>query len=194
MSGTYDSGLDVTSLLRDWNAGRDGAEDRLLDAVYQELRVIASRRFRKERQKITFQPTDLVHEAYLKLIDQQRVTWQNRAHFFAMASQIMRRLLVDRARKRQASKRGGDLERITLETGQAFADRPTDLLALDDALQELAKLDPQRARLVELRFFAGLKFKEIAEITGQSLPTINRHWRATKAWLYRALRHAPTDA
>lgn len=180
---------DVTGLLFAWRDGDARAQGPLLDAVYAELHAIAVRQFRGERRQLTLQPTALVHEAYLKLIDQKRVDWKNRAQFFAIAAQTMRRILVDQARRRRAEKRGGHWQRIALEVVENRAPEQTvDLVALDDALDALAKVDPWKARLVELRFFAGLKFKDIAMIGGRSLPTVNRNWRAARAWLYRSLQ------
>ena len=181
--------LDITSLLLDWGRGDRDSREALFDAVYGELHAIATQQHRKEHRDETLQPTALVHEAYLKLIEQDRVDWRNRAQFYAVSAQIMRRILIDRARKRSAEKRGGGtvcLDLGSIDPGDDI--QSTDVLALHDALLTLAEIDAEKARLVEMRFFAGLKFKDIAELEGVSVPTINRRWRAARAWLYRDLR------
>ena len=190
-SGTHH---DITELLLDWSRGETRSGDLLFDAVYQQLHSIASRQFRGEQRNVTYQPTALVHEAFLRLVDQNRVDWQNRAHFFAFAARIMRQILVDRARSRRAQKRGGDQKVVALDTTDIGGwDRPADLVALDDALARLAELSPDRAKLVELRFFGGLKFKDIALLTGVSQPTVTRRWRAARAWLYNELSAGGND-
>jgi RNA polymerase sigma factor (TIGR02999 family) len=178
----------VTELLV---AARDGdrtAFDRLLPAVYGELRRLARRQLGRERQGHTLLATDLAHEAYLKLVDQARVEWQGRAHFFAVAARAMRQVLIDYARKRSTDKRGGDAVRTTLGD-RAFAAEysPEQLLALDQALDRLAELDERLPRVVEMRFFAGLKEQEIAEVLGTSERTIQRDWARARAWLYKEL-------
>lgn len=176
---------DVTQLLLAWSSGNREALDQLLPLVYHELRKIAERYLKRERSGHTLQTTALVHEAYLKLIDQRQVQWQNRAHFFGIAAQAMRRILVDHARSRQTGKRGSGGVRITLDENLAVSDeRAADLLALDDALNALAELDPQKSRIVELRYFGGLSIEETAEVLGIGTATVIRQWRLARAWLY----------
>lgn len=178
-----ETSADVTQLLLAWSSGRREALDQLLPLVYHELRKIAERYLRRERSGHTLQTTALVHEAYLKLIDQRQVQWQNRAHFFGIAAQAMRRILVDHARSRQTGKRGG--LRLTLDENLDVSDeRAADLLALDDALNALAALDPQKSRIVELRYFGGLSIEETAEVLGIGTATVTRQWRLARAWLY----------
>lgn len=187
---------DVTQLLVRWSAGDAGALERLLPLVYGELRRIASNQLRHERPDHTLAPTALVHELYFRLVDQSRTSWQNRAHFFGLAAQLMRRILVDHARAQQAEKRGGLVTRISLdemleEDGEPSgkdADAAADVLAIDDALERLAALDPDQARIVELRFFGGLTVDETASVLKRSPRTVKREWRLARAWLYRALR------
>lgn len=181
---------DVTGLLLAWGTGDAGAGERLLPAVYDELRRQAGRAMRREGDAHTLQATALVHEAYLRLVDQNRVAWRNRAHFFAIAAQMMRRVLVDHARTRLAAKRGGQLHRVTLGdvgAGAEQGDGDVDLLALHDALDQLAVLDPRQARLVELRYFGGLGIEETAEALGVSPATVKRDWAVARAWLRREL-------
>jgi RNA polymerase sigma factor (TIGR02999 family) len=175
-------------LLVAWGKGDDGALATLLPLVYDELRQLARRHLRGERQGHTLQPTALVHEAYARLVDQERIPWQGRTHFFAMAAETMRRILVDHARKRHAAKRGGQGIQITLDESLAVADRrDVDVIALDDALNGLASLDAMQAKLVELRFFSGLGIEETAKVLGISPATVKREWSAAKAWLYREM-------
>ena len=162
------------------------ALDRLLPLVYGELRRLAASYLKQERPDHTLQPTALVHEAYLRLTRQRDVVWQNRAHFFGIAAQMMRRILVDHARKRQAAKRDAAAFRIVTDVDDA-ADRAPELLALDAALSSLETLDPQQAKVVELRFFAGLTVEETAEVAGISEATVKRDWRTAKAWLRREI-------
>ena len=174
----------ITQLLIEWNNGRSGALQDLLPLVYGELRGLAARRLRRERPDHTLQPTALVHEAYIRLVDQRRVRWQNRAHFYGVAAQVMRRILVDRARKRAADKRGAGWQRVTLVGDKTpNGSRDVDVLALDDALQRLAALDPQQERIVELRYFGGLTLDETAEVMGISTATVKREWAIARAWL-----------
>lgn len=178
-------------ILKDWSAGRRESADVLLSLVYDELRKIARRYLRKERSDHTLQPTALVHEAYMKLIDLSDVSWQDRAHFFAVASSVMRNILVDHARARLAEKRGGEGQRIALEDVVSFSREPdVDLLALDEALNKLAKFDEQQSRLVELRFFGGLTIEETAHVLGISPATVKREWTVAKAWLFRQMKSA----
>lgn len=185
--GTNNSG-GVTQTLLNWSSGdREAAAD-LLPLVYDELRRLASIYLSRERQDHTLQPTALVHEAYLRLIDQTRVEWQNRAHFFGVAAEMMRRILIDHAKRTKASKRGGFAEKLALDEAVAFSeDQEVDLLALDDALSDLARLDPRQSRIVELRFFGGLTLEETAEVTKLSRATVEREWVMAKAWLYSQL-------
>ena len=182
----------VTAALVDWGRGDAGAAERLLELVYPELHRIAERQMRREREGHTLQPTALVHEAYLKLVDQSRVDWRNRAHFLGVAAQAMRRLLVDHARGRDRDKRGGgatllELDSAAGESGLAVPARSVDLLALDQALERLAALDAVQARLVELRFFGGLSIEEAAEALGVSTATAGRDFRSARAFLAREL-------
>jgi RNA polymerase sigma factor (TIGR02999 family) len=176
---------EVTKLLIRLTEGDHAVLDALLPAVYDELRRLAANYLRRERASHTLQPTALVHEAYIRLVDQTRVEWQNRAHFFGVAAQMMRRILVDHARSQAAEKRGGDAQKLSLDENiDVSAMRPSELVALDEALERLAELDPQKSRLVELRFFGGLSVEETAEVLGVSAPTVKRQWRMAKAWLY----------
>jgi RNA polymerase sigma factor (TIGR02999 family) len=176
-------------LLVEWGNGDRQALEKLTPLVYQELKRLAARYLRRERQEHTLQSTALVHEAWLRLIDQNHVHWQNRAQFFGIAAEMIRRILIDHARNRQAAKRGDGALKLTLDDALAAPDiRDLDLVALDDALQDLAKFDPQQSRMVELRFFAGLSIEESAEVLGVSPATVKREWAAARAWLYRELR------
>jgi RNA polymerase sigma factor (TIGR02999 family) len=180
---------DVTALLRAWSAGDSSAADRLLAIVYRELRRQAKRYLARERADHTLRPTALVNEAYLRLVQQRRVVWQDRAQFFAVAATVMRRLLVDYARQHHAAKRGA-LRIVSLDDGEtlALAAAPDlDLLALNDALSELARVDPLRTQMIELRFFAGLTTDETAEALGVSSATVTRSWRLARAWLHARL-------
>jgi RNA polymerase sigma factor (TIGR02999 family) len=178
----------VTELLAEVSRGNAAAMDRLVPLVYAELRAIAARYLRREAHDHTLQPTALVNEAYIRLVGQREVAWQNRSHFFGVAASLMRRILVDHARARRAEKRAGGLSRVTLDDAHIpAAERDVDLVELDDALADLAVKDPKLARLVELRYFAGLTTKETAEVLGVSASTVEREWVAARAWLYRAL-------
>jgi len=179
---------DMTTLLSAVERGGDLARTQLLDRVYVELRELASSHLRRERPDHTLQPTALVHEAYLKLIGQNELSFRSRAEFFGAAAQVMRRILVDHARRSQAAKRGGGRVRETLDTGSiAVDDRAGDLLEIDDALRKFADTDPERARIVELRFFGGLSNAEAGEILGVSTRSVERAWRVARAWLLREL-------
>jgi RNA polymerase sigma factor (TIGR02999 family) len=179
---------DVTQLLVAWNEGNQDALECLLPVVYDELRKLAKSYLRRERPDHTLQATALVHEAYLRLIDQNQVTWQNRAHFFGIAAQMMRRILVNHAEARRADKRGGGAQKLSLDEAIDLAeDRAVDLIALDDALKALAEFDPQQARIVELRYFGGLSIEETAEVVGVSPATVKREWSTAKMWLHREL-------
>lgn len=181
------AGLDVAVLLRAWSGGDSKALDKLTPIVYDELRRLARHYLRGERPDHSLQTTALVHEAYLRLVDHTRMEWQDRAHFFAVSARVMRRILVDHARRRNA-KRGRGLRRVALEEATMVGgERPTDLAALDDALTSLAERDPRKAQVVEMRFFGGLSVDESAEVLGVSSVTVMREWRTAKAWLYREL-------
>lgn len=178
----------VTELLINWGEGDKQALDQLLPIVYGELRRQAGRYLRKERVGHTLQTTALIHEAYIRLIDQRRVKWQNRSHFFGIAAQLMRRILVDHARTKQRLKRGGSDLRVSLAEATVTAkSKDLDVVALDEALEKLAVLDQQQARIVELRFFSGLTVEETAEVMSLSPATIKRDWSMAKAWLHREL-------
>ena len=183
---------EVTRLLLAWNAGDQAALEKLMPLVYGELRQLAERHFRKERRGHTLQPTAVVHEAYFRLIDQTRVTWKNRGHFLAIASQAMRRILIDHARGRGAEKRGGEVEKVTLDVAIASPEpsREVDILALDEALDRLKALDGTQAQIVELRFFGGLTIEETADVMETSPSSIKRDFRSAKAWLFRELNLA----
>jgi RNA polymerase sigma factor (TIGR02999 family) len=179
---------DVTALLIAWSNGDEQARDQLLPLVYDELREIAHRYLSRERRDHTLQTTALVHEAYLRLIDQRAVQWQNRAHFFGVAAQLMRRILIDYARSHQTAKRGQGAVKLSLDDAVNVADeRAGVLLAVDEALDRLAQFDQTKSRVVELKFFGGLTVEETAEALGLSVPTIVRQWRLAKAWLYQEL-------
>lgn len=174
---------EVTRLLLKINAGEKQAVEELVPLVYNELRKLAAHYLKSEREGHTLQPTALVHEAFLKLVEQE-TAWQNRNHFFAMAANLMRRILVDYARAYKAEKRGGAMEKVSLEDAFVFVkEKPSEMLALDEALQELAKIDARRAKVVELKFFGGLNHDEIAEILGIHVNTVLRDWNLARAWL-----------
>ena len=178
----------ITDLLVAWGDGDQAALERLFPLVYDELRRLAAFYLRRERSDHTLQPTALVNEVYLRLVDQRRVGWQNRAQFFGVAAQMMRRILVSHARSRHAAKRGGSDQRITLQDELAVTDqRDVNLLALDDALTKLEAIDPEKSKLVELRFFSGLTVPETAEVMSISPRTVDRQWQTAKAWLYREI-------
>ncbi|MBI2838287.1 MAG: sigma-70 family RNA polymerase sigma factor [Acidobacteria bacterium] len=179
---------DVTRLLKDWSAGDSAALDQLIPIVGAELRAVAARYLRRERQDHTLQPTALVNEAYLRLIDQKQVQWQNRAHFVGVAAQMMRRILVDYARNHNRGKRGGGARKVSLDEAVVLsAERADDLVELDDALTALAAFDDRKSRVVEMRYFGGLSVKETAEVLQVSEMTVARDWKLAKAWLYTTL-------
>lgn len=180
---------DVTVLLGEWSRGNRTALNQLLPLVYGELRRVAARQLRRERADHTLQPTALVHEAFIRLVDQRRVVWQNRGQFFGVACQMMRRLLVDRARAHRMAKRSGQWARVTLDDA-ARTTPPLDLdvLDLDAALTRLASFDPRKSQLAELRFFGGLSLAEAGEALGISMATAERDWQAARAWLLKELR------
>lgn len=179
----------ITELLIDWGKGDQAALEKLMPLVYNELRRLATAYLRRERASHTLQPTALVNEAYLRLIDQRNAQWQNRAHFFGISAQLMRRILVDHARQHQAVKRGGsNQQRLSITSVEEIAMQPAvDLLALNEALDELASMDPQQAQIVELKFFGGLSIDETAEVLGISHATVERDWKMARAWLRRQL-------
>src|SRR5438128_3316011 len=186
MAGT--SPQEVTRLLLDWSNGNQAALDRLMPLVDRELHRLAHHYMRNEKPGHTLQTTALVNEAYLRLIDQRHVHWKNRAHFFALSAQLMRRILVDHARKRQYEKRGGGAQKISFdETMVVSQERGADLIALDEALNKLAAIDERKSKVVELRFFGGLSVEETAEALHISAVTVMREWSMAKAWLYNSL-------
>lgn len=179
---------DVTGLLLKWQQGDSAALDQLTPLVYDELRRIAHRYMRQERDGHTLQTTALVNEAYVRLVGQQQIEWQNRSHFFAVTAQVMRHVLTDHARRRLYDKRGGGAEHLPLEETDAMTqERAAELVALDEALNELARLDPRKSRVVELRYFGGLSLEETADVLEVSVMTVRRDWRAAKAWLYKTV-------
>jgi RNA polymerase sigma factor (TIGR02999 family) len=183
----------VSNLLFNWCEGDQAAREALIPLVYDELRRLARRHLRLQRPDHTLQSAALVHEAYLRLIHQDRPQWQNRAHFFGVASQLMRNILVDHARKRLAAKRGAGAPRLTLDPQIALPqEREVDLVALDDALKHLATLDSQQSRLVELRFFGGLSIQETSVVLGISPATVKREWASARAWLHQEMKNRDT--
>lgn len=180
---------DLTGLLIEWRQGDKAALDKLTPLVYDEMRRIAHRYVQHEHNGHTLQTTALVNEAYLRLASQQKIEWQNRAHFFAVTAQVMRHILIDHARRRHYAKRGGDLQQVPLEDAAVMTQqRAAELVALDEALDDLAKLDPRKSQVVELRYFGGLSLEETAEVLEISPMTVRRDWRAAKAWLYRRMK------
>jgi len=186
--GTTVDSTNITALLTDWSCGDRAALDRVIPLVYGELRQIARRQLRRERGDHTLQATGLVHEAFARLVDQRRVQWDDREHFFRVAAHLMRRILVDYARRHHAAKRGGGTDVLSLtEAARAGTIEPFPILPLDEALDRLAKVDPDQARIVELRVFGGLTIEETAHAIGVSGSTVTREWRTARAWLYREL-------
>lgn len=186
-----DSPSQISQLLTQWSAGEEQALDELMPRVYRELRAMAARQLRNERPDHTLQTTGLVHEAFLRLIQQEGVEWTNRAHFYAVASTAMRRVLVDYARRRQAEKRGGDPQRVSLDKVELAVSPDVDLIDLEDCLARLEELDPQQAKVVELRYFAGCTIDEVAEVLEISPSTVQREWRMAKVWLRAELQRTP---
>lgn len=183
---------DVTTLLRQFSAGDADAAGELIPLLYKDLRRMAAYYLRQERRDHTLQPTALVHETYLRLMDQKDVHWQNRSQFFGVAAQLMRRILVDYARSHHAAKRGGAMAKVSLDQAIILSREATgDMLVLDETLTRLAEIDPQQARVVELRVFGGLTVEETAELLGVSTATVKRDWSMAKAWLMRELRKEP---
>jgi RNA polymerase sigma factor (TIGR02999 family) len=180
---------DLTGLLIQWRQGDKSALDRLTPLVYDAIRRLAHRYVQREREGHTLQTTALVNEAYLRLAGSQNIPWQNRSHFFAVTAQVMRRILIDHARRRHYVKHGGGAQQVALDEAVAMShERAAELVALDEALDELAQLDPRKSRVVELRYFGGLSLEETAEVLEVSPMTVRRDWRAAKAWLYRRMR------
>ena len=181
----------ITQLLKDWGNGDETARDQLMPLVYEELRHMAHRHMRKEPSGHTLQTSALVHEAYMRLVDQKAVQWQNRAHFYGIAAQMMRRILVDHARGRQYAKRGGDARPVSLDEGAIVSEeRAAEVVALDEALISLAAIDQRKSQIVTLRFFGGLSIEETAAVLAVSPGTVMRDWTLAKAWLRREMRAA----
>jgi RNA polymerase sigma factor (TIGR02999 family) len=179
----------LTELLSDWQQGDQTALNKLTPLVYDELRRIAHRYVRRERNGHTLGTTALVNEAYLRLAEQKKIEWQNRSHFFAVTAQVMRHILIDHARRRHYAKHGGELQRVSLSEAEVMSpERARELLALDEALAELAKMDLRKSRVVELRYFGGLGLEETADVLEISVMTVRRDWRAAKAWLFRRMK------
>jgi RNA polymerase sigma-70 factor, ECF subfamily len=184
----------ITERLSAWSSGDAAALDDVISALYHELRRMADRYLRQESSDHTLQPTALVHEAYLRLVDQTRVNWQNRAHFFGVAARMMRRILVDHARSKHRDKRGGAATKLPLDEALNLSQgRAADLVALDDALESLAALDERKSRVVELRYFGGLSVEETARVLGVSPQTVLRDWKLAKAWLYQRIKAEARD-
>jgi RNA polymerase sigma factor (TIGR02999 family) len=182
------SSHEVTQLLIDWSNGSQAAHERLIPLVERELHRLAHHYMRREKPGHSLQTTALVHEAYLRLVDQKHVHWKNRGHFFALAAQLMRRILVDRARSRRYAKRGGGAHRISFDETRVFSrERGADLIALDEALERLTAIDERKGKVVEMRFFGGLSVEETAEALGISGITVMREWKMARAWLYNSL-------
>jgi RNA polymerase sigma-70 factor, ECF subfamily len=188
-----ENGENISLLLRAWSGGDQGALERLTPIVYDELRRLARRYMKGERAGHSLQTTALVNEAYTRLVDYKRMQWQDRAHFFAVSAQLMRRILVEHARRHNL-KRGGGVVHVSLEEAAVVgADEDTDLVGLDDAMNSLARIDPRKVQVVEMRFFGGLSVEETAEVLKVSPITVKRDWRAAKAWLYRELTGRSAD-
>jgi RNA polymerase sigma factor (TIGR02999 family) len=190
-----ESSQQITRLLASWELGDQGALDRLMPLVYGELRRLAHRYMRRERREHTLQTSALINEAYIRLVEQREVNWQNRAHFFGIAAKLMRRILVDHARSKGYAKRGAGAKRVSLDEGLAVAEtQGAEVVAIDDALKSLEAMDPRKSRIVEMRFFGGLTIDETATALGISTPTVEREWRAARAWLHRAVSKGDTRA
>ena len=184
---------DVTRLLVDWGNGNQAALDELIPLVHDELRRLAGRYMRRENPGHTLQTSALVNEAYLRLVDQKSVQWQNRAHFFGVAAQLMRRILVDHARSRSRAKRGGGAQMVSLAEQAVISREVADVIALDDALKNLAEMDLRKSQIVEMKFFGGLTTEEVAEVLKVTSRTVEREWRKAKAWLNRAISKGATN-
>jgi RNA polymerase sigma factor (TIGR02999 family) len=183
---------EVTRLLVDWGNGDQAALDELIPLVYDELHRLAGRYMRRESQGHTLQTSALINEAYLRLIDQKSVQWQNRAHFFGVAAQLMRRILVDHARSRARAKRGGGAQMVSLAEQGGVSKEVAEVIALDEALKNLAEIDPRKSQIVEMKFFGGLTTEEVAEVLKFTTRTVEREWRKAKAWLHRAISKGET--
>lgn len=182
------SAEEITDLLLDWGRGEKAALDRVIPMVYEELRRLAHRQMRRERAGDTLQTTGLINEAYLRLVDYARMRPRDRAHFYAIAAQAMRRILIERARSRHSAKRGSGAQRLSLdEVGNVSDERSADLVALDEALTNLAAIDPRKAQIVELKYFGGMTIEEAANVLGVSTPTVERDWHTAKIWLHREI-------
>ncbi|MCI0392662.1 MAG: sigma-70 family RNA polymerase sigma factor [Acidobacteria bacterium] len=185
---------EVTQLLQAWRDGDESALDRLMPMVYDELRRMARRFMRNERKGHTLQTSALINEAYLRLVEREGIDWQNRAHFFGVAAQAMRRVLVDYARARNYQKRAGKAQQVSLDEAANIAEeRAAEIVALDDALESLARFDQRKCRVVELRYFGGLSVEETAEVLGVSVPTVMRDWNTAKVWLLREINQEASD-
>ena len=192
---TSETPATVTQLLEEWSRGDQDALNRLMPLIYGELRSLASHHLRRERPDHTLQTMDLVNEAYMRLADQKRVRWQSRAHFLAIAAQMMRRILINHAQNRLRAKRGGGARKLSIDEAPTLSmERAPDLVALDDALTSLAELYPQQARIVEMRYFAGMTSEEIGHVLGVSSPTVKRKLSMARAWLYRSLTEGDSSA
>jgi RNA polymerase sigma factor (TIGR02999 family) len=186
---------EVTQLLVEWRHGDKAALDQLIPLVYDELRRLARGYMRREKEGHTLQTSALIHEAYLRLVDQKNVQWNNRAHFFGVAAQLMRQILVDHARSRSRAKRGGNAQKVSLAELSAISVELAEVIALDDALNELAELDSRKSQIVEMKFFGGLTNEEVAEVLKITSRTVEREWRKAKAWLQRAIsKVVPNEA
>ena len=183
---------DVTALLHDWCKGNQAVKEQLFELVYDALRKLARSHLRRERSDHTLQATALVHEAYMRLVDQSRVEWQNRAQFLGIASQMMRRILVDHARAKHAVRRGGGVANVPFEDAFGQVELDHDLVKIHEALDDLAKVDPSGAKVIELRYFGGLSIEETAEVMGTSASTVKREWATARTWLYRELSREGT--
>ncbi|HTW66349.1 MAG TPA: sigma-70 family RNA polymerase sigma factor [Bryobacteraceae bacterium] len=183
---------DVTDLLLRWNRGEARALDKLMPYVYQELRSLAAAYMYREESGHTLRATDLVHEVYLKLVDQRQVNWQNRAHFFGVSAKLMRRILVDHAKAAKAARRGGNAVRTLIDESSVWVRPDEEILVLNSLLSRLEELDPRKAQVTQLRFFGGLTNQEAAEFLGISVASVERDWKMAKAWLYRELKSAET--
>jgi RNA polymerase sigma factor (TIGR02999 family) len=185
---SHETQHDVTQILHDWSSGDTKAPERLMPFVYDELRRLARGFLARERGGHTLQPTALVNEAYLRLVDQTRVNWQNRAHFYGIASRMMRRVLIDHARAHATEKRGGGTIRLSIDDVQvSLEERATSFVALDEAMKRLEQMDERKCKVVEMRFFGGLSDEEIAEVLGVTTRTVLRDWKTARLWLYREL-------
>jgi len=181
------SSNDVTRLLVDWGNGNQAALDELIPLVYAELHRLAGRYMWREGRGHTLQTSALINEAYLRLVDQKKMQWQNRAHFFGVAARLMRQILVDHARSRSRAKRGGGAQMVSLAEQSVIAKEIEDVIALDDALKNLSEMDPRKSQIVEMKFFGGLTTEEVAEVLNVTTRTVEREWRKAKAWLNRAI-------